>query len=1130
MKRLLFFNLLILILLNPYVPPVILGFFKIDSSILRDYPFFFWSFLAVSLTLTGILALYRFLKVDELTVPENNRSPIKGLQPFLAEDAGVFTRLQRQDILEQCSFFIQKSNYRFGILCGESGCGKTSFIKAGLIPAISGENSKYQCVYIKFSNEFVVNSVRNAFINQLNMPIEDTKDKDFISLLNKAREITSGKILILIFDQFEQFFVHRKSKEKRKPFIDIITDWYRNYSKYPMKILISMRNDLMGYLYEFQLEMEYPLIARENYFFLEKFTPNQGFEILKVIAELESLPIEEDFVKNIAERELPGKQDGLISPIDIQIFALMIREHRVAEQEAFTRKAFETFGGVEGLLLRFLHQQLDSPKNRNRAALKILILLTDFELYVRSGLKTIKFIHPRIGIKEASVQNILDWLERLGLVQKVTNKSQRASYELSHEKLIAPLQRLAGALIFRVEKTNQILNQRVNEWIGNDRSKKYLLNLTEFFRIKRYSTFIAWGSNKEEKERLIFESEKKLARQALQIVAILAFLSSPFIWWLTPTGQIWQIKRDLVNISKRANDFNQIYRAVTSLLIAEEYRKAMKIIHFIDEPEKKARLYLETSKTAFQLGDKIRSKRFLQLAYDNIKELESSREQVEFYIELARESYKNTYKNEATAILKHSIKISKQIKNEKVQADLLLDISSVFLDIYIRKQSLTTLIQAEQLILERNDNFYKLKGILELVKRYVLLNEMEKAKSLLEEAQSLPRKIGNYSYKSTAYMDIARTLQQIAIIKRDAVYLEEAASRAKDIKFSGDKSTTLRNIALASATLYEQNNQELFLDIADRVADEINVDADKTICFFTLAKIALEDSRKKRAEEFLKSAWKSAEYAGSYESRSGLLRDIARAYIKLNEKEAAYSILKRAIIYSRRIRYDYEKAAALKEIAGISYEIGDTDKASEFINKAIHAAKAIREDIYKCSALSDIATIAAMLDDKTRAREILTKAAGVAGVIQYESYRSSSLRYIAETALRISQGIKQDQVFFAMALDYIRKIKSHSDKAAAYEEVSLYFRQKQDLDRAEHFLKRAFFYAKKIEVEQSKYSIIKDLAKFQIELGNWYTARAITRIIEKDDPKLEAYSLFLRTYMEQQNPDYKKIKQGKDLY
>lgn len=49
---------------------------------------------------------------------------IKGLRPFGLTDAEVFARLQREMPLREYLATVTGPEFRFGILCGESGCGK----------------------------------------------------------------------------------------------------------------------------------------------------------------------------------------------------------------------------------------------------------------------------------------------------------------------------------------------------------------------------------------------------------------------------------------------------------------------------------------------------------------------------------------------------------------------------------------------------------------------------------------------------------------------------------------------------------------------------------------------------------------------------------------------------------------------------------------------------------------------------------------------------------------------------------------------------------------------------------------------------------------------------------------------
>ena len=180
------------------------------------------------------------------TFSPSERSAIKGLRPFESDDAEIFVRLQRQDILRECLDAVTHKDFRFGILCGESGCGKTSFLQAGLLPMIPEQSASCHCIYVKFTDLDPFESVRQAIREQAKLSLEEIEDTDFLTLTEYVAEL-EGKTLILLFDQFEQFFVHHKTQEQRKPFVDALTEWYQKNPAPPIKILVSLRGDFIPF-------------------------------------------------------------------------------------------------------------------------------------------------------------------------------------------------------------------------------------------------------------------------------------------------------------------------------------------------------------------------------------------------------------------------------------------------------------------------------------------------------------------------------------------------------------------------------------------------------------------------------------------------------------------------------------------------------------------------------------------------------------------------------------------------------------------------------------------------------------------------------------------------------------------
>ncbi|MCG8364386.1 MAG: ATP-binding protein [Pseudanabaenales cyanobacterium] len=354
------------------------------------------------------------------------RKAIKGLRPFNREDAEVFTQLQRERSLQECIESITTATFRFGILMGESGCGKTSFLQAGVWPQLTHETTTHWGVYVRFSEREPIQTIAKALSEQLQAPIEDILSQpknrgDLTAVLTRAVAATD-KPLVLLLDQFEQFFVHAPRAADQEPFVQALASWYRSPDPLPVKILVSIRSDLLYQLSRLHQALGYALGPQEV-FVLEKFTPTEAAKILAVIAKSEQLAFESKFVEELAEEALANREEGLISPVDLQILAWMIERQREDELRAFSRVAFQKFGGVEGLLTRFLERTLSARvvPGQRQAAMKALLALTDLDRQVRAGVMTLPEIQAKLQAtaKPAEVAEAVTWLVR-GDVRLIT--------------------------------------------------------------------------------------------------------------------------------------------------------------------------------------------------------------------------------------------------------------------------------------------------------------------------------------------------------------------------------------------------------------------------------------------------------------------------------------------------------------------------------------------------------------------------------------------------------------------------------------------------------------------------------------------------------------------------------------
>lgn len=450
-------------------------------------------------------------------------SAIKGLRPFGFEDAELFLRLQRKNILRECVIALTERDFRLGFLSSKSGCGKTSFLQAGVWPTINNGIESHYCVYVKFTDADPFDSIRLALQDQAELSKQESIHLEFLQLLQKAAELKQ-KNIILLFDQFEQFFVHFPRQEQRQAFIAALAEWYHQKPVLPVKILFSIRGDFVDDLFELQKVLGFAL-GTQNTFRLKKFTPAQATQIFQAMAETAGLSFDKSFVAEMTEQELANKEDGLISPTDIQILSWMIQGQQTESKRGFNKIVFQKMGGIEGLLENFLKNAMYSllSESRKQLALKVMLSLVDLERNVRAGVLTLDQIRQKIEgkIPDDEIQASITWLARNDVRLITPGKHNgELGYELAHEHLIPALRRFAGKELSGIARANQLLERRVNEWLGNDRSNRFLLNFQELWTIRKQKPYLEWKKKKKQKEILLKRSQLRLIRYAMTVFLV----------------------------------------------------------------------------------------------------------------------------------------------------------------------------------------------------------------------------------------------------------------------------------------------------------------------------------------------------------------------------------------------------------------------------------------------------------------------------------------------------------------------------------------------------------------------------------------------------------------------------------
>ena len=285
------------------------------------------------------------------------RYPFPFLDAYGREDRDFF--FGRDEETETLYQLTQQSNII--LLYGGSGTGKTSLIRCGLSNKFKSYD--WHDVYVRRGEHFI-RSLDQTLCEEADRHYDPaTSDGKTIGDLPQKLEAVykaTFKPLYLIFDQFEELYT-LGSKDEEQAFIATVREILRE--EQPVKIILSIREEYLGYLYEF--ERQVPELLRKKLRIEPMFTDRVQQVILGVGRSPQSnVRLQAGEEEAIAAR-IFEKLRGKDKTISIQLPYLQVLldkyylhctgdESRQAEA-TFTLVTLDTLGDV---LRNFLDEQV----------------------------------------------------------------------------------------------------------------------------------------------------------------------------------------------------------------------------------------------------------------------------------------------------------------------------------------------------------------------------------------------------------------------------------------------------------------------------------------------------------------------------------------------------------------------------------------------------------------------------------------------------------------------------------------------------------------------------------------------------------------------------------------------------
>jgi transposase-like protein len=1112
-NRLVLLDVLLFIGFNPYVKVVLI--LVPAPFIPKHYDLYFW--VIIVLIFIVALAIGIRAKTSESVLPElDKRSPIKGLLPFSAADEEVFARLQRHTELLECAQAVTNHNFRFGILSADSGNGKTSFLQAGLLPALLKRD--YLCVYVKFTDLDPILTIRQALAAYL--PVDLPSD---ISLAYLFQAVTrppdkAAKSVVLLFDQFEQFFVHQKRKKDREPFIHQLDEWYNGDPGSPVKLLVSIRGDFRGRLDEVQKGMGCSL-GPQQVFNLDKFTPEQSAEIFRVIAELAQLEYSQGFIEEMAAQELAATEDGLISPVDIQILAWMIARQAGAEERAFTRSSFQKLGGVEGLLERFVTRALDAREtpSRRQAAIKVLLALTDLERNARAGVLTLDDLRKRLNsaVSESDLNEAIEWLVRGDVRLAVPVKRGGAEgYELAHERLIPALRRIVNKELSDADRANLLLDRRTNEWQGNNRDNRYLFSRRELQLITNQTPFLQWGQNRNVKKALIAASKQRLRiRLAMASLPLLFLLATP-IFWYTQWGQLQLIKWHVAVLSRFAPDPSALTQVAKAYVMMDDFYGAQQVAEKISHEDSRAAAMVVITKTMAEMGAEQRDEALLRQAQEVAEKIsrEEHRSVALWWITSIVAEAGSKRRDEA--LLRQAQQVVEKISREDHRAYALKDVAKAMAEAGLKRQAVEYLRQAQEVAEKISSEDSRANALRDIAKAMAEMGAEQRDETLLRQAQQVSEKIGREDFRAYALRDVATAMAEAGLKRRDETLLRQAQEVAEKISSEYSRANALKDVAKAMAEAGLKRQAVEYLRQAQQVAEKISNEYSRANALSSIAKAMAEVGAEQRDETLLRQAQQVSEKIGREDSGADALKDVAKAMAEAGLKRQAVEYLKQAQEVAEKISGEGSRVNRLRGIAKAMAEVGAEQRDETLLRQAQQLAEKIGREDSRADALKDVATAMAEAGLERRDETLLRQAQEVAEKIGREYSRANAL---SEIAIAMAEaGLKRrDETLLRQAQEVAEKIRREDSRADALNKVSTAMAEVGSKQRDVLLLKRALQTAEEVFPRSG---VMRSIAQYAARLGDLRTGIIAAYREDTFPDALKTFAVILETEARTRNP------------
>lgn len=339
------------------------------------------------------------------------QSPFPGLRPFLAEDAAWFfgREVHTSEIIRKLWEF------RFVSVVGNSGSGKSSLLRAGVIPKLLREEKELQIVIFRPGSDPIkalTTALHSAAEKRPEITIEQLYDKLIkheFGLVEALRLLypESKNSFLFFVDQFEELFRFQKNSVLNEVdyfsqhFVKLLLAASRQIDL-PVYIILTIRSDFIG---DCELLDGLPEAINEGQFLVPRLKPEELKLSIEGPIRKAGLRINPELVERLVREarynpdQLPVLQHALM-----RTWEVWLEEGKTDRPIDFTH--YERTGGVLEALSKHAEEAFNELNDLDKAGCALIFKALTIQGSGERGIRRPQSIEKLIAITGLNIESI----------------------------------------------------------------------------------------------------------------------------------------------------------------------------------------------------------------------------------------------------------------------------------------------------------------------------------------------------------------------------------------------------------------------------------------------------------------------------------------------------------------------------------------------------------------------------------------------------------------------------------------------------------------------------------------------------------------------------------------------------